>query len=279
MGDDEEESINLFLGSSDTGMFSLLFNGSIRINRFPGATAKGLGKGNANSKFIERTLLQRYAHKPIRAVFWMFGSVDVKFSYFFKLCTAPDDEPPDPDAMMMGCAVKYMEFVRSMHARTNVKTIVIGCEPNGAPPNRVYEQLLRYEIISDTPHNKTKVDEAVSSRHPDHLRRTFNDTLKHLCRVSNFVYMDIDGAILKPGALSLPSCQSIVQDGFVDILDTCVHLNWEANVLKYIPQLHAVGIDVSETLDLESTRREYLIEKQQRPVKKKPKFARGIQDV
>jgi len=278
MGDDNEESVDLFFGSSVTGMFSLMFNGSIRINRFPGATAKGLGKGNANSKTIEHTLLCKYAHKPIRSVFWMFGSIDVKFSYFFKLCTAPDEEL-DPDAMMMGCAVKYMDFVRDMHNKVNAKTVVIGCEPNGAPPNKVYEQLLKYEIILDTPQNKNRVQEAVSLRHPDLLRLTFNDTLKHLCRVSGFIYMDIDDAILKPGALRLPPSQSIVQEEYADIIDTCVHLNWEANVVKYMPQLNAIGIDVSETLDLESTRKEYVVEKLQRPIKKKPRFARGVQDV
>jgi hypothetical protein len=122
---DDDESVSLFFGSSVTGMFSLLYCNSIRVNRFPGATAKGLGQGNAKSKSIEHTILQKYARTRIQALVWMFGSIDVKFSYYFKLCSG--EEMPDPDAIMMSCAVKYMTFVRSMHASTNTMTVVIGC--------------------------------------------------------------------------------------------------------------------------------------------------------
>ena len=212
MDDSEEERpVSLFFGSSDTGMFSLLRGDSIRVNRFPGATAKGLGQGNAKSKAIEHTILHKYCRSPIHALVWMFGTVDVKFSYYFKACTEQQSEGEiDPEAAMMSCAVKYFNFVRSMHAATNAMTVVIGCEPNGAPPDRVYEQLLRYGIVLDSPQNRQKVNDAVKVCRPETLRRTFNATLEQLCQVSGFHYIDIDNDILHENALLLPADRSVV---------------------------------------------------------------------
>ena len=276
MNDDKEGSVILFFGSSVTSMFSLLYCDSARVNRFPGATAKGLGQGNPNSKSIEHIILKKYANTPIHTLVWMFGSIDVKFSYLFKLCK---QEISDPDAMMMSCAINYMNFVRKMHAATNAMTVVIGCEPNGTPPDRVYEQMLKYDIVLDTPENKKKIQLAVHARHPDYLRRTFNDTLKQLCKVNGFHYVDIDDAILKTDALHTPYNLSIVLDDHVDILDICVHLNWEANLMKYIPKLQKLGLQIDDTLDLENTRQEYIHEKSNRRIKKRPKIERGVDDL
>ena len=277
--DEEERPVSLFFGSSDTGMFSLLRGDSIRVNRFPGATAKGLGQGNAKSKAIEHTILHKYCRSPIHALVWMFGTVDVKFSYYFKACTEQQSEGEiDPEAAMMSCAVKYFNFVRSMHAATNAMTVVIGCEPNGAPPDRVYEQLLRYGIVLDSPQNRQKVNDAVKVCRPETLRRTFNATLEQLCQVSGFHYIDIDNDILHENAFLLPADRSVVRDEHMDIQATCVHLNWEANLLKYIPKLQKLGFQIEETLDLENTRQEYIEEKLNRPVKKKPRTARGVTD-
>jgi hypothetical protein len=276
MGDDDSESVFLFFGSSVTSMFSLLNCDSVRINRFSGATAKGLGQENENSKSIEHVILKKYSHTPIHTLFWMFGSIDVKFSYYFRICRK---DTIDPDVAMTDCAAKYMSFVCSMHAKTNAKTVVIGCEPNGAPPDRVYAQMLKYGIVLDTPFNRRAVCDAVQAHHPDLLRQKFNNTLKEICRANGFHYIDIDSEILKKDALHLDSNLSIVKDEHVDISDICVHLNWESNVVKYIPQLHKLGLLVEETADLENTRREYIDEKLNRREKKRPRLARGVADM
>ena len=48
--------------------------------------------------------------------------------------------------------------------------------------------------------------------------------------------------------------------------------------MKYIPKLQKLGFQIEETLDLENTRQEYIEEKLNRPVKKKPRTARGVTD-
>ena len=206
---DEDGSVSLFFGSSVTGMFSLLYCDSIRVNRYPGSTAKGLGQGNENSKAIEHVILQKYGQTPIKALVWMFGSIDVKFSYYFRLCRG---DVVDPEAAMLGCAVRYMSFVRRMHEATRARTVVIGCEPNGAPAAKVYDQMLRYNIVWDTDRNRRTVEEAVKGMCPDSLRLMFNAALRHQCGVSGFDYVDIDEEILKEGVPGIVPHLSIVRE-------------------------------------------------------------------
>jgi hypothetical protein len=92
----------LFFGSSPVNTFSLAKDERFRINRFRAATAKGLGQDNANSRIIQDIITRKYANQAIEAVIWMFGTIDCKFSYYYKLCT--ERTIPDPHQTMIECA-------------------------------------------------------------------------------------------------------------------------------------------------------------------------------
>ena len=253
----------LFLGASDIQAFGICKDWRCRIHKFKAATAKGLGQGNQNSQKILQ-IVQRA--RSTRVVVWMFGTVDVKFSFLHKLCTQQDVES---DSTMMMCAVRYMEFVKRVHSLLPpaAKTIVIGVEPNNTPPIRLFEQCVKYRVMADTEENKRIVKDEVARQHPEAMRQTFNDILQHLCKVNGFEYLDIDDGLLT-------DCRdpnvSVVTPVYRDAYELCIHLNWEGTVALYQPKLRALGVDLHIDLgELERTRKEYLEEKAARPQKRK----------
>ena len=114
--------------------------------------------------------------------------------------------------------------------------------------------------------NKLKVAKSVSLFHPELLRIRYNERLKNLCETFGFEYIDLDDSILNPiqDLNNLSRDISVVKEQYVDINPTSVHLNWEGNVKLYIEKLSKIGIVIEDTLDLESTRNEYLEEKKNR---------------
>ena len=256
--------INLFIGCSDAGMFTLTNDKSVEVLRFSGATAKGLGRGNRNSEEILRAIACRLKLAPIKSITWVFGSVDVKFSAYYRICEKNEAVSNLRDSMM-SCAVKYMEFIRKVHAIVKSsgcesKIIVLGVEPNGAPPNIVYRQCLKYKVLSDTEENVRRVGKAVDECHPDLLRRSFNDILKQMCDVSEFRYIDIDEYIVNECGLKDYKI-SMTKPEFADIVSSCVHLNWEKNLVLYLLKLKEIGIDIKKPLDLDRKREKYIGEK------------------
>jgi len=268
-----DESVLLFFGSSVVNTFSLARDDRVRIQKFKGATAKGLGQANANSEQILHTVKSKYSHKDIKAVLWMFGSIDCKLSYYYKLCNAtdPHDLIKDPDIFMTECATKYFSFIRSIYDTLKEKqaqSIVFGVEPNGTPPELVYNQCVRYMVIPDTPENSARVKASVARHHPDKLRKTFNSILKAMCVHHGLTFLDIDDHIHDAEALASLS-RSVVKSDYRDPYSTCIHLNWEANLVHYADKLQKLGITLNGTLDLEKTREEYLAEKATRPSKRR----------
>jgi hypothetical protein len=266
--------INLCIGCSDAGMFSLTRDRSVRLLRISGATAKGLGQGNANSqrilKFVERQL---NGSAPIKSIIWIFGTVDVKFSAYYELCEKRKSSSKAINLrdLMINCAVKYMEFVQEIHFNVKSrghrpKIIVLGVEPNGAPPSVVFQQCLKYGVLSDTEENVQRVTKAVRKCHPDLLRRSFNDKLKELCVFNSFEYIDIDEHILNQDGLDDYS-MSMVKSEFADIVVNCVHLNWETNLVLYVSKLREKGVCINISVDLHRTREKYIQEKTKNPAR------------
>lgn len=273
----DNDDIYLFIGNSDVGTFKLVYGSQVRIMRYSTATAKGLGQGNKNSQNIWETLTTKYSRVDLNAIVWMFGSVDAKFSYYYKLCREWDgneSDKPDPFKLMEECADKYIRFVKKVHDEfllpkdSQAKTVVLGAEPNGATPATLFEQCVKYFVAPDTPDNKKRVTESISQYHPDLLRLKLNEALKSKCLEHNLSYVDIDDALLDPDASKDSLDVSVTKEEYRDISPTSVHLNWEGVLKIYIERLRAVGVSINDTLDLEYTRDEYINEKQSR--KRKP---------
>jgi hypothetical protein len=285
MSNDDEEKVLLFFGSSEVSTFSLARDNMVRIQRFKGATAKGLGQENENSKQILHTIKVKYSHVDVRAVLFMFGSVDCKLSYYYKLCNASDVQElqelmKDPDVFMTECAMRYISFIRSLQPVLEEKQacgIVIGVEPNGTPPDMVYGQCVRYMIIADTPANSARVKASIARHHPDKLRKTFNSVLRAMCARHGLAYVDIDNYVYDDEAEGNLS-RSVVKSDYKDPYSTCIHLNWEATLLHYRHELRKLGITISDTLDLKRTREEYLETKAKRSLKKRGKTLRNMDD-
>jgi hypothetical protein len=269
------DKVFLFIGSSAAKMFKLIYGSQARVFPFPTATAKGLGQNNSNSQSILHIISSKYANVDISAIIWLFGNVDVKFSYYYKLCReweGPGSEIPDPLLLMEECANKYIEFVKKVHDTLvvvkdpNTKTVVLGAEPNGAPPNIMFDQCVKYFVTPDTDVNRVKITHSISLTHPDLLRIRYNQKLQELCKKFGFDYIDLDDSILIPvqDLNQHPRDISLVNPEYVDLNPTSVHLNWEGNVKLYIEKLSKIGIVIEDTLDLESTRNEYLEEKKNR---------------
>ena len=273
---ESERDLTLFFGSSPINTFSLAREEKFRITRFTGATAKGLGQENNNSRMIWNIVTNKYARETPEAIIWMFGTIDCKFSYYYKLCTEPTI--PCPTATMVDCATKYVSFVLKVHdlfKAKGTKTIIIGAEPNAAPPNKAYAQCLHYFIIPDTPENRRKVSDSVQHTHPEQLRQVYNNTLKRLCAEHGLEFVSIDDKLIDPHMTDLNT--SIVKREYVDVLDVCVHLNWEANLLFYQEKLKERGFLIETTFDLAQSRAEYLKDKNERIQKIRRTYAcRGI---
>ena len=273
---EDDSKIYLVVGSSETGMFQLVYGSEVRVLRYTTATAKGLGQDNKNSQHIWDMFSTKYAQVDISAVIWVFGSVDSKFSYYYKLCRewkGDANDKPEPDAVMESCAVSYMSFVKKVHdsflSNKGIKTVVLGAEPNGAPPNLMFDQCVKYFVAQDTKENRMRVTASIAKHHPDSLRKAFNKTVREQCLTNTFHYLDLDDELLLPyGPDTL--CDSVVKSDYVDITPSSAHLNWEGTLLLYIQKLCTVGVSIDNTLDLEQTRDAYKKEKQCR--KRKPEY-------
>lgn len=274
---DSDDDTYLFIGSSSVATFRLVYGSKVRVLRFSAATAKGLGQDNKNSQDIWDTLQTKYARVDLSAIVWMFGNVDTKFSYYYKLCeewTGNDADAPDPFELMEECAVKYMQFIKKVHSKflipkgNSAKTVVIGAEPNGTVPKMTFEQCVKYFVARDTLENRKRIDDAIQEHHPDLLRRKFNDTLKGLCVDNDMAYVDVDDTLLTQQAIPEALDISVVKPEYVDISPSSSHINWESVLKLYINKLKQVNVCIDETLDLAHTRTEYLNEKQSR--KRKP---------
>ena len=289
--EDEDNPVNLFFGSSAVNTFSLLNDPTIRICKFKGATAKGLGQGNEKYHDIMKLLNGKYAGQNVKSITWMFGTVDCKFTYFYKLCNAKDDKELEelyrnPQNAMIECADTYIQSIKSIsdYLQEQGKCIrmnIIGVEPNGMAPALTYEQCVRYAVIQDTPQNKARVSHFVTKMHPERLRRFFNRHVQLLCNLYGFKMIHVDNVILE-NVINGPDC-SIVKEQYRDPYPTCVHLNWEEMVIIYAKQLNSqCNMSLLETLDLKATRKAYLEEKAQRPQRRKmmpeknPTVLRGI---
>jgi hypothetical protein len=276
MSENEEETY-LFVGSSAVGLFKLAYGSQVRVLRYSTATAKGLGQNNSNSRHIWDMLATKYARVELSAVVWMFGNVDVKFSYYYKLCrewAGTMDDKPEPFVVMEQCANTYMQFVKKVHDRfllpkqTQTRTVVIGAEPNGASPSVLFDQCVKYFVAPDTTENKKRIHESISMYHPELLRKRYNDTLKRICKENGFLYIDLDDKLLRDDAVTCSLEDSVTRQEYVDISPTSVHLNWEGNLKLYLDKFREIGIQISDTLDLDQTRDEYINEKHNR--KRKP---------
>lgn len=286
------EKINLFIGSSAVNTFSLSRDPTIRIRKFKGATAKGLGLCNDNSKSIMHLIQSKYEHCNLNAVVWMFGTVDCKFTYYYRICCSKntnhelDHLLANPHCVMEDCAEKYIDFIKTASgflkdAKKDVIMIVMGVEPNSTPPELVYDQCLKYEIFADTACNKNLVTMSTTQYHPERLRRAFNRRLYRLCQAHGFKFLQVDDEIIKSKVGS--KTESIVQDRFRDPYPLCVHLNWEEMVQIYVRALKKkCGLSLEmHTLDLEYTRKEYIEDKSKRPAKRIknqhiPRMLRGV---
>jgi hypothetical protein len=271
--EDQDQQTYLVIGDSTVGLFKLVYGSQIRVLRYSTATAKGLGQNNKNSQLIWDMLSTKYARVNLSAVIWLFGNVDTKFSYYYKLCKEWDgnaESKPDPFLLMKQCASTYMQFVKKVHDTflatrdTKPKTVVIGAEPNGAAPCLIFDQCVKYYIAPDTDVNKRRVQESVTSHRPELLRRQYNTSLEQICKENGFDYIDLDDKILKEESLTSNPQLSVVKDEYIDISPTSAHLNWEGNLKLYIAKLRETGICICDTLDLDQTRDEYLKEKQHR---------------
>lgn len=275
---DDNDDVCLFIGNSDVGAFKLVHGSRVRVMRYSTATAKGLGQNNKNSQSILDILRTKYSRVDLSAIVWMFGSVDAKFSYYFKLCHewgGLETDKPDPFKLMEECAAKYVQFVKKVHdefllpRKTNAKTVVLGAEPNGAVPSLLFEQCVKYFVTQDTPENKRRVMASIAQHHPDSLRLKLNESLKKACLENNLCYVDLDDDLLDLPGVEAPSLDvSVTKQEFTDISPTSAHLNWEGVLVFYIEKLRAIGVNISYTLDLGSTRDEYIHEKKNR--KRKP---------
>lgn len=251
----------IFVGDSTTGQFQLLNGSKIKVLKFSTRTAKGLGKGNQTSKSILETFSTKYKNLDISYVVWMFGNVDVKFSYYYKLCREWDGKEcnrPDPRTFISNCADYYFDFLVKLKRELKCEFVVIGAEPNGAAPNLLFEQCVKYFVASDDRENERRIFESIELYHPERIRKRFNSDLKYLCKKHGFKYLDIDENILT-NDVSLKN--SVVKRQYVDISPTSSHLNWEATLQIYLKKLGEIGLCIDNVLDLEKTREQYLLEK------------------
>lgn len=143
----------LIFGSSFVGPFNLINDKNVKVYKFKGGTLKGLTKSdNENREKIINIV--RNNEGDIKAILFMFGEVDIHFSYYYN---ALNNNLQDNKKIL----TDYIKFLNYIQKIANSKIIIVNPvrNPIGTSLFINIKQLLNYRIIDISELNINRIKE------------------------------------------------------------------------------------------------------------------------
>jgi hypothetical protein len=236
----------LYLGDSFINIFKLIQNRDIVVKKFKGKTAKGISKNDdSDGKSIIDTVNRNINN--INCIIFNFGSVDVHFSYFHLL--EKNNYKIKYKKIYKSIAKKYMKYIDSVSKNKNIKKIAI-C-PYYSPIKDEYLIASLHKYAAITPNaDETKLSKYISRERRNKIVDYFNSKINYYGEKYGIKVLNINDNISKNG---------IIDEKFVDISNSNIHLVYEKLIVEYIKLLNKCGVK-EELIDY-SQYDEYLIYK------------------
>jgi hypothetical protein len=265
----------IFFGDSFVRMFSLIEHKDLTVRAFKGASAKGLGRiDNENRASIVRTVRTMMNNDDgvvveQRRLVFLFGSVDVHLSYYYKKYTMNEGEID-----LEQIAIDYVDFCVSLlqrpppvgddhdpsnngrddHDPVSTTTVtIVGIYPSPLDDEAVGLSLAAMGSIAEEliPIVAAADDSKLQQRQDRVLR--FNAALAKRCRETGIEYIDAYEDVLDPSS-------NTIKDMYRDVSDYNIHIVWETTLLlwlekfPWLQQYVAIGFQDK----LRQTLRDYL---------------------
>lgn len=248
--------MNLFIGSSSIGVFTLFKKSTYKIIKIKGGTAKGLYTNENGKKIIN---IIGNIKNPINCIILHFGEVDINFSYYYKVCNS-ENKNINVEDFCNEIYLEYIKFINKIVEISKCKNLIInGLYPNPIKDNLKKEQLLNYGIIIDN--SNCILESTLNSKFQEKIRKYYNNLLYKFCIEKNkiynkklnntyFFYYDLDKYIFHNGKIN---------NRFIDISDINIHLRWEPMVFYHIKILNKYcGISKYDLNDIKQIEKKYL---------------------
>lgn len=209
----------IFFGDSFVRMFGLIEHANLKVNAFKGASAKGLGREqNENRENITRIVQRSSAERLI----FLFGSVDVHLSYYYKKYTLNEGEI-DLEAI----ANNYVDFVASLPVPRRTTRTIVGIYPSPLVDDVVASSLASMGSITEEliPVVSAADDSKLGARQRRVLR--FNEALAKRCQEYSLEYVDAYADVIDTQT-------NVIQDIYRDVSDYNIHIVWETTLLLWL---------------------------------------------
>lgn len=217
--------INLILGSSSCELFSLIKNNNILINKFKGANILGLIKPDNNNREKINLIVKKYGSK-LKKIIFIFGEVDIHFSYFYNLVYRDIDLLTDKSLNFDIISKKYIEFVDSLKYYSNCPKVIIGPFPNTLLNEvEIYNRLILYGILDKEEFPSFNcLDQSIvlnfNQKKQVKVFETFNKYLSKYCQQYNYKFIDLSLICLNK--------KGIIKKNLIHKHNKLnIHLNWE----------------------------------------------------
>lgn len=210
----------VFFGDSFVRMFGLIEHRNLSVRAFKGATAKGLGRiGNANRDSIIRIVR---ATPSLERLIFLFGSVDVHLSYYYKKYTKEEGEID-----LEKIATDYVDFASSLPVQEHVTRTIVGIYPSPLDDQAVASSLAFMGTIAEEliPVVSAANDSKLVSRQERVLR--FNQALLKRCQERGLDYMDAYDDLIDTQS-------NTIKDIYRDVSDYNIHIVWETTMLLWL---------------------------------------------
>lgn len=206
----------VFFGDSFVRMFGLIEHASLRVHAFKGASAKGLGRQQNENRRKITEIVQR---APAERLVFLFGSVDIHLSYYYKKYTLKEGEID-----IVEIANNYVDFVASLPVQAHATRTIVGIYPSPLEDDVVALSLASMgSITEDLISTVGASDDSKLDARQERVQR-FNQALKKQCQRCSLDYIDAFDDVLDPQ-------KNTVKDIYRDVSDYNIHIVWETTML------------------------------------------------
>jgi len=244
--------MNLFIGSSSIAVFKFFKNPNYKVLKVTAATAKGLYI-NENGKNIIKFILN--VKTEINCIVLYFGTVDINFSYYYKVCNS-EDKNINYKEYCNEVYIEYIKFINKIVEISKCKYLIIkGLYPNPIKDNLKSTQLINYGTVKNS---NCLLKSTLNSIFQEKFRKYYNNLLHKFCIEKNkihntntkYFYYDLDKYIFINGK---------IDKKFIDLSPITIHLRWEPMIPYHIKILNKFcGLSEKDLVDIKKVEEKYL---------------------
>ena len=236
-----------FFGDSFVRLFGLIEHPALHVHGFRGASAKGLGRaGNENAETISRYI--RRNHATLERCIFVFGSVDVHLSYYYKKYAL--GQSIDLEEIARG----YVAFVNALP--TTARKTIVGVYPSPLEDDVVVPSLIAYGSLPEEQRAPLTGSNDIQLAVRQARVLAFNRSLANECAKMNLDYVDMWDEILDESTM-------MIRDQYRDVSDHNIHIVWETTIMLWLEKWQWLKELTSPTFQaqLNRTLEEYLATK------------------